>query len=294
MKASNGIERRHDRNVEEGWAWGGIADNRQYGSEQILSTTLFRIYRHIGGDSDDLEERKSAARYMAYIIIKAVSGLTQITRNPDVFVSALIDADATTREHAGRTGGTLAKLFRWSFELQGLYQPPNTVFPVNKAGFPPAVDIYVDNGNNGIYQITPGDYSNQHGLWNRRAADAGSTHETPVIDEENFLYVKVGNRGTNNSQQVEVRAYTAGAAAANLEWPNSWIAIGTATAPTIAAGQKGLVGPIKWIPNAAGERILVSLSTPGDRSSAEKFGPGRSTKNKYLVLADNNLAERTM
>lgn len=294
MTPSNGIERRHDRNVEEGWAWGGTADNRQYGSEQILSTTLFRIYRHIGGDSNDLAERKSAARYMAYTIIKAVSGLTQITRNPDVFVSALIDADATTREHAGRAGGTLAKLFRWSFELQGLYQPPDTVFPVNKPGSPPAVDIYVDNGNNGIYQITPADYSNQLGLWNRRAADGGSTHETPIVNEENFLYVKVGNRGTNASQQVEVRAYTAGAAAADLEWPNSWTAIGAATAPTIAAGQKVVVGPITWVPTAAGERIMVSISTPGDRSSAEKFSPARSAKNKHLVPADNNLAERSM
>ena len=230
---------------------------------------------------------------MAYIIIKAVSGLTQITRNPDVYVSALIDADATTRQFAGRSGGTLAKLLRWSFEQQGLYQPPGATLPVNRPGAPPAVDVYVDNGNNGVYRIYPDDYSNEIGVWNRTAEDAGTTHEAPITGQENFLYVRVGNRGTNDSQQVEVRAHIA-SAAGELEWPNSWTLLGTATTPTVAAGQKVLVGPIKWIPNAAGARIMVGVSTPGDRSSADRFGAGRTAKNKHLIPTDNNLAERTM
>jgi hypothetical protein len=37
-----GIGRRHDRDVAAGWAWGGTRDDTQYGSEQILSTLLFR------------------------------------------------------------------------------------------------------------------------------------------------------------------------------------------------------------------------------------------------------------
>lgn len=38
------IPRRHDRDVTQGWAWGGINHDKGYQSEQILSTTLFRAY----------------------------------------------------------------------------------------------------------------------------------------------------------------------------------------------------------------------------------------------------------
>ncbi len=48
------INRRHDRSVGAGWAWGGSQDDRGYSSEQILSTSHFRIYRSLGGDSADL------------------------------------------------------------------------------------------------------------------------------------------------------------------------------------------------------------------------------------------------
>ena len=44
------IGRRHDRDVAAGWAWAGSQDDTQYGSEQILSTLLFRVYRSTGGD----------------------------------------------------------------------------------------------------------------------------------------------------------------------------------------------------------------------------------------------------
>lgn len=52
--------RRHDRDVTAGWAWGGTNDDRQYLSEQILSTTLFRVYRSTGGDAGDVATRRSA------------------------------------------------------------------------------------------------------------------------------------------------------------------------------------------------------------------------------------------
>ena len=43
------VYRRHDRRVEEGWAWDGEKDNGGYRSEQILTTSPFRTYLCMGG-----------------------------------------------------------------------------------------------------------------------------------------------------------------------------------------------------------------------------------------------------
>ena len=68
----NSINRRHDRDVAAGWGWGGANDTGSYSSEQILSTTLFRAYRSLGGDSGALAERQFAAIYVTYLMLAAV------------------------------------------------------------------------------------------------------------------------------------------------------------------------------------------------------------------------------
>ncbi len=58
------LPRRHDRAVEDGWGWSGslylgetsrdgshVAEAHGYRSEQILSSSLFRLYRAMGGDA---------------------------------------------------------------------------------------------------------------------------------------------------------------------------------------------------------------------------------------------------
>jgi hypothetical protein len=63
--------RRHDRAVARGWGWAGYIahhpfDNERdaggYSNEQILSSTMFRFYRAIGGDSKSVVTRRFAAR----------------------------------------------------------------------------------------------------------------------------------------------------------------------------------------------------------------------------------------
>ena len=52
-----------------------------YKNEQILSTTLFRLYRSIGGNSPDLSTQQFAARFAVYLIFGAIGTLTSTT-NP--------------------------------------------------------------------------------------------------------------------------------------------------------------------------------------------------------------------
>jgi zinc metalloprotease ZmpB len=77
--------------------------------------------------------------------------LTVPTRNPEVFATAMMDADESTSVFEGHPGGAWHKVIRWSFEQQGLYQPAGASTPVTQPGAPPPTDVYIDDGRNGAY-----------------------------------------------------------------------------------------------------------------------------------------------
>ncbi|MDO8884519.1 MAG: hypothetical protein Q7V11_16370, partial [Pseudotabrizicola sp.] len=162
-----GLNRRHDRTVATGWAWFGANWNTQYGGEEVLSTTLFRLYRSIGGDSTNINTRRRAADAALYLIFKAIGLMTATTQFPEVFEGSMETADKTTGSFQGIPGGALHKVVRWSFEKQGLFQPaaapgrPNTV---TTEGNPPAVDVYIDDGRQGEYQYLANHWSCQD-MW---------------------------------------------------------------------------------------------------------------------------------
>src|SRR5262249_16816407 len=144
------INRRHDRDVTAGWAWGGVNDDHGYSSEQVLSTTQFRLYLSSGGGDSRGDVRLWASNYILFLIIRAVGSLGPGTITPtpsaDVWATALMNADSGTTSFEGIPGGTVHKMIRWAFEKQGLYQPPGAPVPVATAGAPPDVDVYIDDG----------------------------------------------------------------------------------------------------------------------------------------------------
>ena len=288
------IGRRHDRPVGGGWAWGGIQDNTQYGSEQILSTTLFRVYRVTGGDDVDLDVKRFAARYLAFLIIKAIGTLTVTTTNPVVYVNALLNADQSTLNFEGHPGGAWHKVIRWSFERQGLFQPPGAPTPVVSPGAPPNVDVFIDDGRAGGYEPFLADFSGTTELWNRHATDGGATHETARLGVPNHVYVRVRNRGTQPATGVSVKLFRSDPAG-GLVWPTHWTQAGAPVlvpAPIPAGGQV-VVGPLTWIPQVAGqEALLASVSAVGDVSNADTVnGP---LPHWRLIPFDNNLAQRNV
>lgn len=177
--------RRHDRCVSHGWSWGGalhyamsqVPDSKPprrkgYWTEQILSSSLFRLYRAIGGDTKavgmqnqpDRFAREQASHYSVYLIMRGIQILptstTVLANEPDQLVSALIDADIGTMSWDvqwdvtfppppysvrsfwfHRIGGCVHKVIRWAFEAQGLYTSAGTI--TNAPGLPPPVDIYI-------------------------------------------------------------------------------------------------------------------------------------------------------
>src|SRR5258705_8709879 len=149
--------RRHDRAVAAGFGWSGniplhkfdrVVDRDGYNNEQILSTTMFRIYRSIGGDSADIATQRFAARVTCYLMLSAIGTLTPATNPPDAehFADALMTADAADWASERLAGGAYGKVIRWAFENQGMYQSSGAATPNNLEGDPPAVDVYIEDG----------------------------------------------------------------------------------------------------------------------------------------------------
>jgi hypothetical protein len=311
------IGRRHDRTPAAGWGWAGnIAlhpfgppDPGGYDNEQILATTHFRIYRSIGGDSTEPAVREFAGRYVAYLILRTIAGLTSATNPPSAtaYATNLIASDLGNWTSADQVGGCYWKVVRWAFEKQGLYQPPATPKPNNEAGTPPPVDVYIDDGRNGEYPYVAGDgyYSPQRfwettQIWNRHHPDGKLDHQTPVVGRANYAYVRVKNRGTLAAANITVSGWHS-RPSAGLVWPDDFSPMTTAsrTLASLPSGSETVVGPFEWRPSVPGhECMLMSASTPGDLANndpasglAAASGP---TPLWRLVPCDNNLGLRAV
>ena len=301
------IGRRHDRLPSGGWGWAGTialnpfgsADGSGYNNEQILSSTLFRLYRSLGGDSTDLNSQRAAARMTVYLILRAIGTLTQAT-NPSSaagYETALETADSGDWVSENITGGAYRKVIRWAFEKQGMFQASGTATPNNNAGAPPAVDVYVDDGRAGEYQYQPAFWNNQN-VWNRTAADGGTTHQDPVVNRVNYAYVRIKNRGTQVATGVVVKAYHANPAA-GLSYPNDWLPMTTTqlSGANVPANNGGeiVVGPFTWTPRHVGhECMFMVVSATGDASNVNNIAAGNSIPEWRLVPHDNNIGQRNV
>src|SRR4029079_3941956 len=154
-----------------------------------------------------------AARFMVYLILRAVGTLTPMSNpaSPAVFLTALTTADAGDWTSEGYFGGAYGKVLKWAFEKQNL-----------NAGVPPAVDVYIDDGRGGEYQFRPVHWANAS-IWNRRNPDGDmvQVHQEPALTETNYGYVKRKNRGTSIANNVIVKGYHC-KPSAGVRWPTDF------------------------------------------------------------------------
>jgi hypothetical protein len=294
------IVRRHDRPVSAGWGWFGPQWDTQYNGEQVLSTTLFRLYRSTGGDAADVAHRRLAARYACYLIIQGCGALTTTTSDPDVYATAMMEADLGTPDFESIPGGAVHKVVRWAFEKQGLYRAAGA--PTTDEGQPPDVDVYIDDGRAGEYQYQ-GNFWNTTAIWNRLSPTvpgAEADHETPVVNQPNYMFVRVRNRGTQQATGVTVRAYHC-IPATGLVWPDDWQESPTGAIPAsdIPSGGDVVVGPFEWTPEVIGhECLLVTVSADADRANTDPASMSPSAAGPIphwrLVPFDNNIAQRNV
>lgn len=309
------LNRRFDRPVNT-WAWGGGAnDDGGYGSEQILATCHFRIYRSLGGDANDVNRRKFASRVVTYLILRGIGGLTPGTnpsnwdpvtmtnvpgRGAQLWCEHLMLTDLENWISEGLSGGAYNKVIRWAFEKQGSYQPAGTLPPFTTPGAPPAVDVYIDDGRAGEYQYIYAHWDNQS-IWNRNTADGLAGHQNAIDNQPNYLYGKVKNRGTTAATNVTVRAFHT-KPGAGLTWPNDFVEMSPigglpiASIPPNSTGEVQ-VGPFEWDPNInvyGHDCVLMIASVAGDPSNIDNFTGTESIQEWRLVPHDNNIAQRNV
>jgi zinc metalloprotease ZmpB len=300
--------RRHDRAVAAGFGWSGnialhpfdpVLDRDGYNNEQILSTTMFRIYRSIGGDSADIATKRFAARVTCYLMLNAIGTLTPATspQYAENFADALMIADAADWASEGLSGGAYGKVIRWAFERQGMYQLAGAAQPNNQEGTPPPVDVYIEDGRGGEYQFQPNHWSCQ-AIWNRRQNDGGAVHEEPLVGITNYAYVKIKNRGSQLATNVKVRGFHC-RPSAGLVYPDDWqpmapAQLAAADVPPNSAAEI-LVGPFEWVPSQIGhECMLMVASAPDDLSNVDNFTANDSMEEWRLVPNDNNIGQRNI
>jgi hypothetical protein len=307
------FERHHNRRREDGWAWGGVRHDGQYNSEQILNTTLFRAYQCIGGDAEQFDRRQWASRYMLHLIIAGMAGLPPFLDAPlqdaTTYVTAMMQAD--NGMIMGFPGGAVYKVIYWSFEEQGLYQPHNENRALMVQRGTPEVDVYINDGREGHYNITaewkanPDIWKTTPDIWNRRADDRVHLHQPPLRGAVNFCYVRIKNRGTQIARNVLVSAYRKKINRDTNTWPTDFK---TATDNTpyciygqnIGPGGESIVGPFEWTPSPdiQHDSILITVSATGDLSNIDAYSRRRCAQGPIdidkLVPFDNNISLRVM
>jgi zinc metalloprotease ZmpB len=301
-------QRRHDRTPADGFGWGGdiamnpldpVKDWGGYNNEQILSSTMFRFYRAIGGDSHKIAERQFASDMTCHIMLAAIQSFTAATSpsNAAHFASALMKAEAADWPAAGISGGAYRKVIRWAFEKQGLYQHGSTERPNNNEGEPPRTDVYIEDGRCGEYQYRS-DYWNCPAIWNRRRKDRGTDHEVPIPGVINYAYVKIKNRGYKTATEVAVRGFFSGRSG-ELAYPRDWQTMKTAklSAANVPPNSSAeiIVGPFSWVPTPATRNcMLMVVSALGDSSNIDNLTARASRPNAQLVPNDNNIGQRNV
>ncbi len=316
--------RRHDRNVTDGWGWRGtyhnppenprLRDPDGYYAEQILSSSLFRLYRAIGGDATtdlgepDIAVRRRAARHVVHLIVRGLRLLgpsqSVAARTVDDLAHALIQADIGTLDYMAdgcrHLGGRIHKVVRWAFERQGLYHPPSAPAPLDEPGPAESIDIYIDDGRSGEYGFTGDWHARPDAMWIRHAPDGKESDQPPKTGVDNFVYVRVGNRGTRRATNVTVSAFAAADSAIGT-WPGWQPLLPVVTTPPVVGqidpGESTVLGPFTWRPmKAKRNAVLIFAGAPGDPANVEASanlacaeGP---TPVEELVPFDNNIAMR--
>lgn len=308
------LPRRHDRCVRGGWSWCGSMHKslaqvpatehprrKGYLSEQILSSTLFRLYRCIGGDTidrdhlnqPDREVRRRASHYTCFLVMKALKILGDAkvvpAMSPLQLQLALFEADVRQVLWSAsyppghpaytRVGGCSTKVIRWAFEAQGLHAPPGSGHDHNAIGVPRPVDIYIkslrptfDLGLQSAVDFGEGSYVPTSLHWQRQVADETPRWQAdPIrgivwrpVDEEIDVFVK--NRGQATATGVRVRVWAA-------EWPAAQ------DDPPDWQGGAGL-----WVPCL----VAPYPSKPIAPHASERFGPFSFSPvqgRRYIVVA---------
>ena len=327
--------RRHDRCVRHGWSWTGsfqrpvtLADEidhdtrKGYLSEQILSTTLFRLYRILGGDSvlpdsetPDIARRFAASRLVIYLLLRAVESFGHVPIRAEELEAAMIDADLGLKspltlnpsaDHPHEClGGCAHKAIRWAFEAQGMH-PPNEDDEHDAPGAPPPVDLYVADLR--PQTETTEESPVAHGPGNYLPVSLGWSNDSSSSWFADASAPRVGNRGQYVAQEISLRIWAGSfeGCRADTDWEQSglinWKHQADHQIDSLMPGEETPLdrSVLGFDTSSPPNLVLVEASCPDDRANSDPSaalpititdaGPPRSPRYLAdLVANDNNL-----
>jgi carboxypeptidase T len=166
-------------------------------------------------------------------------------------------------------------------------------------------DVYIrDNPSDAGSVPSSAPFWDSPDIWVRNAEDKQTIHQNTLRGRNNFIYVRVTNRGSAEAQDVKVCVYCANYAGTEFIYPNDWIPrnpagggsltgigtylIGEIQIPSLAPGAAQVVGT-KWIaslipPETNWHPCLLVEISPGD-------GP---TATGNHVWENNNLGQKNI
>ncbi len=318
------IPRRHDRAVNMGWAWGGALnrslldapeddrrDSKGYVTEQILSTTLFRLYRVLGGDTlagsvadgPDYLVRERASAVTLYLIIEAIRMMAQPPSRAEALEEGMEAADVailqplelprnlpsmgdTSPLPVPWTGGRARKVVRWVFEAQGMF-PPDPNKNHNAPGQAPQVDIFIpdmrpciERTEHGHIDYEPGSYAPVSLDWTGERRWQADPNAFSVSN--GHLSIDIGNRGRDMATGLRLRWWFGlmSGSPADPNWEDNdqvtWFELpGQTIAATIAPGSIIRCEYEPELQDASAFThilILVEVSCPDDRANSSADG----------------------
>lgn len=283
-----------------------VTDNHTAG--QLWCTTMFELYRKLGGDSV-YAGTKSSGRDLALRL--------------HLMANFNVPTDGATAAQMGQQiEAADSNLGGWRY-ANGLHRKViyDTFRRRHLSGYTDLpVDVYINDGRQGGYGSLTGNDAFTERQWldtwwetqdvwvtvvpyaNAAAQQAGDPgdHVEPPVGSTAYLYVRVGNKGSAaaGSGPITVRAFHADPGI-GLTWPENWIPMDTPsiTVPNVLPGVANhvVVGPFPWTPTVVGhECVLAVVECANDHAVTQNLLASDHVADGDLVPFDNNIAQRNL
>ncbi|MEU2549630.1 hypothetical protein ABZ618_30105 [Streptomyces roseolus] len=288
-----------DNNLQDEWSKGRRLDLTQrfddadfddYTPDErtsMLASALWRCYLGMGGDKKETAARKKAGDRMTKLLLALIPRLkpdvTDSRKNAVHLAETLIAVDATLHN------GLYESLMNNVFSDQGLWPKP-------------VVDVYIADrpGDTGAVPSGTGDDPTWQSpdIWVRNALegdDPAAGHQDPIVNQPNYLYVRVHNRGSAPAGADRFNVHTHHCKpGTGMTWPTHFKPIGSQVVhQAIPPGGSVRVGPFLYVPEAAGHECLIAIvHGPDDPAGAAMSG--QLLAHDQLVRQNNNVGQRNV
>ncbi|WP_426367425.1 hypothetical protein [Streptomyces sp. E-08] len=267
------------------------ADFGDYSAEErtsMLASALWQCYLGMGGKSNVSEVRKKAADKMIKTLLAMIpripANTPQSKKNAVLLGEALIAADVTVN------GGLHHYVMNDAFVRQGLWPRPD-------------VDVFIADSDQDTGLLPSEEpYWTSPDIWVRNqpkdspGEDPEAGPQDPIVDRENYLYVRVHNRGTveAGADRFTLNTYRCDPGT-GMTWPSSFkpISQDALIRSPIPPGGSVRVGPFPWTPTIEGHECLIAIVHGADDPAITSTS-AKPVPHDRLVRYDNNVGQRNV